>query len=178
MTVTKATVTDHIDFMVERVFEGPKTLGLDDIRLRETKFLLNEFVDEIEDDIKNIEATGSDVDEGHTAVIEMDVNVWPDGVGIDNLVDKYNRDVQELWEEDDDLKYFDVTLFQTKELAVPMEEPSAIAFTKDGGNILFDDPGLDVTDELELVITLKAGFAAETFGATEWLVTITIIDTE
>ena len=175
MTIAKSTVTEWMDDAVERLLDGPDTMGVSPIRLDELVFQMNLLNEEVVDDVKNIKADASTDDEGNDASVNIDVNDWPGGVDIANLVDGYNRDVQELFQADDDMEYFDIELHQTKETTTPMD-PEPVSFTKDEGSIEFPDDDYDADDELELTIKLKEGYQHPELQETEWTVTLTVVD--
>lgn len=174
MTIAKSTVTDYLDFVTDRIVESISVLGVESIRMEEARFLLDKLADETEGDIKNIEAAGSTTVDGDEPTIEMDVNDWPGAVTIDDLVNRYNQDVQEAFEEDDDLVKFQVGLYLTKEAGVEVD-PVPVEYVKDGAEIQFSDDDYAATDELELIITQRA---TRFLGPTSWTITIEIVDSE
>ena len=164
MTVVKSELVNWIDDVIERIEDGPVTLGVDDIRIREAQFLLDKMADDLEDQLKNIKVDpeGKAADEGEEATVTIEAKEDPT-FDIENLVDRYGQDVQAELTADDDLDYFEIECYQTG------SPPEKIDLEKSGNTFTLKDTVED-DDEYEVELKMKAHGI---FQETEWDITIT-----
>ena len=147
MTVSKSALLGLINDIVERIVDGPQTMGINPIRLRETLFILDWISEEYEDNVKNIKLTGGgDDDEGAEPTLNMDLKEanWGGGkITIENLKDRFNREIDDAFAEDDDGERFEVELLKGEE---------GIPFVKDGNELTISAEDVTAGDELDLLI--------------------------
>ena len=79
MTVVKSELVSWIDDVIERIEDGPVTLGVDNIRIREAQYLLDKMADDLEDQLKNIKVDpeGKAADEGKEATVTIEAKENP-----------------------------------------------------------------------------------------------------